>query len=223
MDGPSSSVPWEDMASLGFLTAFFRTMKQVLFSPTVFYRRMPVNKGLATPLFYGVIISFLGTTIGLLAQYALSGFVGSVTQAEGNVGVTFFQTAFLLIYALVLPILIAVGFFIGSGIFHICLLIVGAGKQGFEATFRVVSYASSSQVFALVPFLGGFIILIYNLVLWTIGFRESHRTTTGKALIAVLLPMVVILFFLGLIFFAIVIPFIFSQGQPMMEQQPQSF
>jgi ribosomal protein L32/ribosomal protein L37E len=224
MAGPSSSVPWEDMASLGFLAAFFRTMKEVLLSPTVFFKRMPVNKGLSNPLFYGVIISFFATSVGLIAQYAFSGFIGSFSQVEGMQGVSFFQTAFFLIYVLLLPIIIAVGLFILSAIFHICLLIVGAGKQGFEATFRVVAYASSTQAFALVPFLGGFIILIYNLALWTIGFRESQRTTTGRAFIAVLLPVVIILFIIGLIVFTVVLPLIFSQqGQVIQQEAPPSF
>ena len=223
IDEPTGSTPWEDMASLGFFTAFFRTMKEVLFSPTAFFRNMPVNKGVGSPLWYGVIISFLGTTVGLLEQYAFSGFIGSFSQTEGMQGVNFFQTAFLLIYVFMLPILIAIGLFIASGIFHICLMIVGTGKRGFETTFRVVSYTSSSQAFALVPFLGGFIIVIYNLVLWTIGFRESHRTTTGRAFIAVLLPMIIMSFFIGLLVFAIIIPLIFSQGQQMMEQPSQSF
>jgi len=223
IEAPTSSTPWEDMASLGFFTAFFRTMKQVLFSPTAFFRSMPVNKGMGSPLLYGVIISFFGTTIGLLGQFALSGFMGSYSQVEGMQGVNFFQTAFLLIYAFFLPIMIAVGLFIGSAIFHICLLIVGAGKRGFEATFRVLSYASSSQAFALVPFLGGFIIIIYNLVLWTIGFRESHHTTTGRAFIAVLLPVIIMSFLIGLLVFAIILPLILSQGQSMMEQPSQTF
>jgi hypothetical protein len=223
IEEPTGSTPWEDIASLGFFTAFFRTMKQVLFSPTAFFRSMPVDNGMGSPLLYGVIISFLATTVGLLGQYAFSGFMGSSSQVEGMAGVHFFQTAFLLIYAFFLPILIAVGFFIGSGIFHICLMIVGAGKRGFEATFRVVSYASSSQAFALVPFVGVFIIFIYNLVLWTIGFRESHHTTTGRAFIAVLLPMIIISFLIGLLVVAIIIPLIFSQGQPMMEQPSQTF
>jgi len=172
---------------------------------------------------YGVIISFFGTTIGLLEQFALSGFMGSSSQVEGMAGVNFFQTAFLLIYAFFLPIMIVVGLFIGSGIFHICLMIVGAGKRGFEATFRVLSYASSSQAFALVPFVGGFIIVIYNLVLWTIGFRESHQTTTGRAFIAVLLPVIIISFLIGLLIVAIIIPLILTQGQSMIEQPSQRF
>jgi hypothetical protein len=222
IEAPTGSTPWEDISRLGFFTAFFRTMQEVLFSPTAFFRNMPVAKGMGSPLLYGVIISFLGTTVGLLGQFALGGFMGSFSQVEGMQGVNFFQTAFLLIYAFFLPILVAIGLFIGSGIFHICLLIVGAGKRGFEATFRVVSYASSSQAFALVPFLGGIIIVVYNLVLWTIGFRESHQTTTGKAFIAVLLPMIIVSFFIALLVFAIIIPLIFSQGQ-MMEQPSQNF
>jgi hypothetical protein len=219
----TGSTPWEDMASLGFGTAFFRTMKQVLFSPTEFFKNMPVSKGMGSPLLYGVIISFFGTTIGLLEQFALAGFMGSASQVEGVGGVNFFQTAFLLIYALFLPIIIAIGLFIGSAIFHICLLIVGAGKRGFEATFRVLSYASSSQAFALVPFVGAFIVVIYNLVLWTIGFRESHRTTTGRAFAAVLLPVIIISLLIGLLIFAIILPLILTQGHSMTEQPSQTF
>ncbi|MCJ7664804.1 MAG: YIP1 family protein [Desulfobacterales bacterium] len=223
IEAPTDSTPWEDMASLGFVTAFFRTMKEVLFSPTAFFRNMPVSKGMGSPLLYGIIISFFAMTVGLLGQYAISGFIGSFSQVEGMQGVNFFQTVFLLMYAFIFPIMIAISLFIGSAIFHICLIIVGTGKRGFEATFRVVSYTSSSAVFWLIPFVGWIIVFIYNLVLWTIGFRETHRTTTGRAFIAVLLPMIIMSFFIGLLVFAIIIPLIFSQGQPMMEQPPQSF
>jgi hypothetical protein len=227
MAEPTGSTPWEDRAILGFFTAFFRTMKEVLFSPTVFFRRMPANKKILDPFFYGVIISYLAIFVAVLMwQYTVAAFIGSVTPVEGQGDVTFFQTffrlfqtAFLVIFAVVLPIQIAIGFFIGSGILHICLLMVGAGKNGFKATFRVVAYTSSSLVFALIPFVGGAIVTIYNLVLLTIGFRESHRTTTGRALIAVLLPMIVVLL---LIVFAIIIPLILSSGQT-MQQEPPSF
>jgi hypothetical protein len=226
IDEPEGSTPWEDMASLGLVTAFFRTMKEVLFSPTEFFRKMPVSKGLPPPLFYGVILGFVGGLIAILLQFSLFGSMGSFPAGEGmegmGGGIHPFQTAFTIIYAIFLPFLIAIGLFILSGIFHLCLLIVGAGKRGFEATFRVVAYTSSTQVFAIVPFVGAFIVMIYNLVLWTIGFRETHRTTTGRAFIAVLLPMVVLVVFIVLMVFAIVIPLVLSQGQMMMPQQPPS-
>jgi hypothetical protein len=226
IEEPTGSTPWEDMAILGFFRAFFRTMKEVLFSPTVFFRRMAVDKGISNPLFYGVITSFLATIIALLGQYAVAGFIGSFIGGEdmkGMEGVNLFQVTFILIYAFFFPILAAIVLFIGSGILHLCLLIVGAGKRGFETTFRVVAYTCSTQVFSLVPFIGPFIYFFYTLVVYVIGLRESHRTTTGRALIAVLLPMVIVLFFIGLIVFAVILPLIFSQQGQTMQQEPPSF
>lgn len=226
IDAPTGSTPWEDMASLGIVTAFFRTIKEVLFAPTAFFKKMPVSSGLAPPLFYGVILGFVGGLIAILLQFGLFGSMGSVPEMEGMEGMErnfqLFQTTFIIIYAIFLPILIAIGLFIMSAVFHVCLLIVGAGKRGFEATFRVVAYTNSTQVFALLPVVGGFIALIYNLVLWTIGFRESHRTTTGRAFIAVLLPMIVVVILIVLVVFAIVIPLVLSQGQMMIPEQPPS-
>ena len=228
LEEPTGSTPWEEMANLGFFTALFRTIKEVLFAPTEFFRKMPVSKGLAPPLFYGVISGFVGALIAMLLQFALFGSMGSFPGGEGpegmGGGVQLFQTAFSIVYAIFLPIFIVIGLFITSGIFHLCLMIVGAGKRGFEATFRVVAYTNgSTSVFALVPILGGIIITFYNLVLWIIGFRESHRTTTGRAVIAVLLPMIVMMLFIGLLVVAIVIPLILSQGQMGIPEQPSGF
>jgi hypothetical protein len=221
---PEGSTPWEDMASLGFITAFFRTIKEVLFAPTAFFSRMPVSNGLTPPLFYGVIVNFVGGLIAILLQVILFGSMWSFPGGEGmegmGGGVQLFQTTFIIVYAIFLPLLIAIGLFVMSGIFHLCLLIVGAGKRGFEATFRVVAYTGSTAVFAVVPIVGGIIITIYDLVLWTIGFRESHRTTTGKALIAVLLPMIVGVAFIILLVFAIVIPLVLSHGPMGIPEQP---
>ncbi|MBN1253909.1 MAG: YIP1 family protein [Deltaproteobacteria bacterium] len=222
IDEPEGSTPWEDMASLGFFSALFRTMKEVLFAPTAFFSKMPVSKGLAPPLFYGVIVNFVCGLSAILLLVILFGSMWSFPGGEGvegmGGGVQRFQTTSIIIFAIFLPILIAIGLFIWSGIYHLCLLIVGAGKRGFEVTFRVVAYTSSAQVFGIMPVVGGFIAFIYYLFLLTIGFRESHRTTTGRALIAVLLPIIVFAF-LG-IAFAIIIPlFLASQG-PMMPEQP---
>ncbi|MBW1996748.1 MAG: YIP1 family protein [Deltaproteobacteria bacterium] len=205
--------PWEDMTNLGVVTAFLRTMKEVLFSPTLFFQKMPVSKGIQNPLFYGVIIGFLGGLFTLLWQYTFSGLLG-----KG--GINLFFTSYILIYALFLPILIAIGLFVASGILHVSLMLVGGSKRGFEATFRVLAYTNSTQVFSILPLLGGFIAGIYNIVLWIIGFRESHRTTTGRAALAVFLPLIVIIVLIS-IAFAILIPIIISQTHMMMQQPPK--
>jgi len=85
--------------------------------------------------------------------------------------------------------------YLGSAIIHLCLMVVGGNRRGFEATFRVIAYSSSTQIFALIPFVGGFIIPLYALVIEIIGLRESHGIGTGRAILAIFLPVIVILAF----------------------------
>jgi hypothetical protein len=56
------------------------------------------------------------------------------------------------------------------------------------ATFRVVCYASSPEVFQIVPICGGLVGGVWGFAISVVGLREVHRTTTGKAAAAVLLP-----------------------------------
>jgi hypothetical protein len=45
-------------------------------------------------------------------------------------------------------------------------------------------------LFCLVPVCGGLVTLIYLIVLATIGLARAHQTTTGKAVMAVLAPII---------------------------------
>jgi hypothetical protein len=85
-------------------------------------------------------------------------------------------------------------------------MIVGGNKKGFQSTFRAVSYSWSGNLFEMVPFIGSAIGGIYTLILTIIGVREVHGVSTGKAVLAVLLPLFVIVL---LIFAAIIIPLLF--------------
>jgi hypothetical protein len=69
------------------------------------------------------------------------------------------------------------------------LMLLDGASQGFEATLRVLSYAHAASVLAIVPFCGGFIALIWSLVLWIIGLAEAQRIPVWKAALAVLLPI----------------------------------
>jgi len=102
--------------------------------------------------------------------------------------------------------MMAFSIFVGSVITHICLIFVGGNKRGFEATFRVVSYAWCGNLFEVIPFIGCAVGSIYTLILSIIGIREVHGISTGKAVIAVLLPMIIIGI---LIIMAIIIPIFF--------------
>ena len=71
-------------------------------------------------------------------------------------------------------------------------------QRGIATTVRVFAYAYSPALLAMVPRLGAFAGFVWMVVLAVIGLREAHRTSTGRALTAVLVPIVVALGFLVL-------------------------
>ena len=76
------------------------------------------------------------------------------------------------------------------------MLVVGSGHSGFGATFRIVAYSSVTSLAGWIPFIG-WIFSLYRLYLATVGSREMHGTTTGRALLVVLLRAILILVLVG--------------------------
>jgi hypothetical protein len=105
-----------------------------------------------------------------------------------------------------LPFQQAIAIFIGSAIIHLCLMIVRGNNNGYKTTFRAISYSYSGYLFGIIPFIGFLIGNIYVFILTIIGVREGHKISTGKAVLAVLLPAIVIF---GLIFIAILVVMMF--------------
>ncbi len=201
---PESYCMWEDMENLGFFKAFFGTIWEVLFHPSLFFSRMPVERGLGYPLIFALVMGVLGGMFGLLYQFVMMFIFGGFSESEGFGG---FSVPMLIGSAIGLPIITVIGVFIASGILHVCLMIVRGNRKGFEATFRVIAYAMSTQVFGIIPILGGMIGGIWSLVVEIIGLRESHGISTGRAAFAMFLPVLVILA-LVIILAAILIPII---------------
>ena len=98
-------------------------------------------------------------------------------------------SVFLLILT---PVLIAIGMFINAAILHVCLMIVGGAKQSFETTFRVVCFSAGSVYpLMIIPLCGGVIAGVWGIVLRCIGLARAHETDTGRAVLAVFLPLIV--------------------------------
>ena len=94
-------------------------------------------------------------------------------------------------------IIVPIALFVSSGILHLCLLLVGGANEGYQGTFRVVSYSSVTSLFNAIPVVGT-IASLWGIVLTVIGLREVHNTSTVKSVAALLIPLgVVILLGLG--------------------------
>jgi hypothetical protein len=212
IDEPETSTPWEDMARLGFTTALFRTIKEVFSTPDVFFRRMPVNKGILNPLIFGIIAGYVAALIQAFWQYVFRGMLGG--------GLNFGGVSPVILYAFILPILIIIGLFIGSIIIHISVMMFG-GKRGFEATFRVLSFSNSIQVIAsIVPVLGALFAFIYFPVVIVVGLKEIHQVTMGRAALAVFVSLIIAALIIGGLFSLLFVTILATFTGSMMPQQP---
>ena len=192
--------PWE--SGEGILWAFLRTTRDVLFSPTTFCKKVAQGEGYWSPLIYGVICGIIGFGIAILWQWLVfSRFIP--IPVFSIIPYSFI----LLLITITLPFMMAFSILIGSCVTHLCLMIVGGSKKGFQSTFRVISYSWSGNLFAIIPLIGSTIGSIYTLVLTIIGVREGHGISTGKAVLAVLLPAIVVIALILLAVFLIPIFF----------------
>jgi hypothetical protein len=88
------------------------------------------------------------------------------------------------------PFWVILSIFLRAVILHLMMIIVGGNRHGWDASFRAVNYSAGPQLFAIVPWCGDVAAFIWWVVLTTIGLREMHETTTGRVVVALLLPVV---------------------------------
>ena len=195
--GDRKSVDWDKKGEMGIFKAAGKTWLNILQHPKQFFSGMPVSGGIKSPLLFGLIWGSIAVMV--------SGIVNLILQLSGAVapppgieapaqGAMVGAYLILIVFA---PLLVAIGLFVGSGVYHLGVMLFG-GRKGFEATFRVICYTNAIAVFNLIPVLGAIFVTVYSVVLFCLGFKKAHGMTTAKAVLAALLPMIV-LFGLGFI------------------------
>lgn len=193
---PESGLPWEHRQQLGFFKAFFDTVIVLLTKPGEAFTMMKREGGVTDPLLFGIIGGSIGTIASILFQIGLQ----SVTRS--NTGLVDLFGVPVVVGLLVLsPVWLALWLFIGSGVLHLCLMMLGGAHRPFETTFRIVCYScGSTQLFSIVPVCGAYIAPIYYIVLACIGLIRAQETTTARALLAIFLPIIVCCGFVAVLF-----------------------
>jgi hypothetical protein len=187
---PRSGLPWEHRQERGLFNAFVETLVMVLTKPGEAFTVMKREGGLGEPLIYALIGGCLGGIVSLLFSLGLKsvGFFADhdTFAAMGGMGVG--SAAFIVL----IPLFIVIGLFIGGAIVHLCLMIVGGANQSFETTFRVIAFSQGSTgPLQMIPICGGLIAGVWALICNCIGLARAHETDTGRAVLAVFLPLIV--------------------------------
>ena len=172
------------------IESFADVVHQVILQPVGFFAGLPRRASLLNPLVFALICTEIAVILGGILRLAGVGgaFVsGYGFQVPENQGFGEFIGSVVLA-----PIGGTIGVFVVAVIAHLLVrLVVGATNAGFGATFRVAAYTSVTSLVSWIPFVGG-LLALYGIYLAVVGIREMHNTTTGKALVVVLLPVIVI-------------------------------
>lgn len=113
----------------------------------------------------------------------------------------------VLIFVMLL-ILMVIGAFIGGAIVHIFVYILG-GRKGIAKTIIALMYADTPYLlFGWIPLIG-LITAIWSLVLSVLGIRQFQILTTGRAILAIFIPIIIIVI---MVFVAAIAVFTFAIG-----------
>lgn len=173
-----AGLPWDSRGrSIG---TWWETLTMILGSANNAFRQMHISGGFGKPIGYAMI----GLAIGSLGNLILNlGMLGLL--AAGGIGgeQLAMQMAQQVASAVLTPLLGATLMcLIQAGVMHVCLIMVGGEKNGYEATFRVCAYNMGVfGAFNAVPVIGPCVGFFWQIVTTIIGLAEAHETTGGKA------------------------------------------
>ena len=188
--GGRKRTAWEDRENVGFFTGLLKTLREVLFTPSDFFRKMAVTGGLTDPLLFALIVGMTGLLFlylwDMLFYDSLQNFV--IPEFRAAAGRGMLRDHGFSYFSVLTPFTLIIALFLASGSLHLLLLMVRGARAGFEATFRVVGYGISPLVFLVIPVCGMPITSLWIITLAIIGLKEAHDISGGKAAMAVLFP-----------------------------------
>lgn len=168
----------------------------VLTRPTEAFTAMRTEGGLGDPLLFGVIGGSIAAIIWTLLSAAIHSLGWAAALSHQNsldsmLGASL-GGAMLVVRLIMAPIFIAIGMFIWAALVHLFLMMGGGANKTFETTFRALSFAyGSTSLLAIIPCCGWIIAFVWGLIADCIGISRSHETDMGRAVMAVVLPIVI--------------------------------
>jgi len=140
------------------------------------------------PLFWGIVRGkpWMGEAVFSFFRF----FIDSFAPFSA-----FWIVGLALVYVLFL-VLLTVTIFIFSVISHFLLFLVRGSKNGYEATFRVMSYSGAASLFYVIPFIGGVVAGLWNIVLFVLGLSRAHDIGVLRVVFAIIfLPIILLIIF----------------------------
>jgi hypothetical protein len=190
-DSPENIEPaWERASGLS-LGAAIETVKQVFSNPKSTFQNLPPTGGLGRPLFFYTLVGWISGGTAIFYQITAASINPEMFLGEAAKGLT--QGTIVaagIAVVLFLPLFLIAGAFIWAAMVHLFLMITGASRHGFEATFRALAYSSgATSMLQLVPLCGGYLYPVAHIVYGVIALKEVHRTDLWRVVLSMVLMM----------------------------------
>jgi hypothetical protein len=188
-DAPAAlSFPWPPAEDESPLAALGRTWRGASLAPRAFFRALPEHQGLGPAILYYLIIGIAAA--GATLFWTLLG-VGVQADRDAVLGQGSLTAMHPAVEFLLSPLLLLLTLFLAAAVTHLLLKLFGGANRSFNFTTRVLAFAYSPSLLEVVPFVGVFLGFVWTLVVAIIGLKEGHRTSLGRVLAAVLIPLVI--------------------------------
>mgnify|MGYP006297132265 CR=1 FL=1 len=175
---------------------FIEKVKGLILDPTGTYQKLKEEE-LGGALRYFIIWLLIFAVLSALSFAFIGSMIFSMipeTEELAMFNATFGAAGGLLLGGIIfIAVLIGgiIGIFIGGLIIHLGVILVG-GSRGYSETVKSLIYGGTpSYLFGWIPIIG-FIGSIWALILVIFGIKELQDLSTGKAVIAVLIPVIII-------------------------------
>src|SRR5918997_1863266 len=173
------------------INSFVDTVRAVVLDPVGFFRGIARRGDFVNPLIFAVICALISALLSGIINLILS----PLFAGPGDTGEALAEGVVGFVGNLIFtPIFVVIVLFIVAAITHLLvMLLVRPQNAGFEATFRVSAYIQAVGLISWIPIIGWLVALVWGIVLYILGLREVHSTTTGRAALIALIPIAVIL------------------------------
>jgi hypothetical protein len=190
-DSQTAAFPWPPAASDSIVDAWGRTWSGSALAPRRFFAALPRAGSLGAAALYYLSIGIPVAGVQLFWTMLRGG--GSTADDPATAGGLGEWGP--LVEFLVSPIYLLFALFAVAGVVHVLLKLFGGASGDYSLTTRVFAYSYSPRILGIVPAAGAIVGFVWMVVIAIVGVREAHRTTTGRAAAAILIPLTIALGF----------------------------
>lgn len=178
---------------------YIETCKEVILSPSDFFRRMPTSGGYSEPVIFAAVSLIIGSLLKIFIGYGMFtlGIHSSILTFGMEVSALDFSTFSEMFGLFFMSIIVT---FLGSLILNFLYTVFG-GTGTYEGTVRFLFYGYAVNLISWIPLLN-LIAIIYALYISILGGSFVHNVNMGRsALIVILLyPVTILVLFLIIVF-----------------------